>query len=118
LKFGTAHPEGAKGAVVAPERAALPPEQLRERLHDGLGSWRLDELPGKGLCLRKEFVFAGFAEAFAFMTAVALFAEKHNHHPEWSNVYNRVAMTLTTHDAGGVSELDLKLADFAESHAG
>jgi 4a-hydroxytetrahydrobiopterin dehydratase len=52
----------------------------------------------------------GFRKAFAFMTEMAMVAEKMNHHPEWFNVYNRVDVTLTTHDAGGVTELDLKLA--------
>ncbi|MGL6209467.1 MAG: 4a-hydroxytetrahydrobiopterin dehydratase [Paracoccaceae bacterium] len=58
----------------------------------------------------KTFVFANFVEAFGFMTRAALWAEKWNHHPEWSNVYKRVTVTLTTHDAGGLTELDVKLA--------
>jgi len=58
----------------------------------------------------REFVFKNFAEAFAFMTEIALVAEKSNHHPEWSNVYNRVVITLTTHDAGGLTEKDVVLA--------
>jgi len=55
--------------------------------------------------------FADFVAAFAFMTAAALHAEKMNHHPEWTNVYNRVEIDLTTHDAGGITELDFKLAE-------
>jgi 4a-hydroxytetrahydrobiopterin dehydratase len=55
-------------------------------------------------------VFADFVEAFGFMTRVALLAETANHHPEWSNVYNRVEIDLTTHDAGGITERDFKLA--------
>lgn len=60
--------------------------------------------------LTKTFTFANFIEAFGFMTRCALYAEKWNHHPEWSNVYKTVTVTLTTHDAGGLSELDVKLA--------
>ena len=59
---------------------------------------------------RKAFRFADFSEAFAFMTRVALAAEKADHHPEWSNVYNRVDIVLTTHDAGGLSARDVALA--------
>lgn len=61
--------------------------------------------------------FADFNSAFAFMTAVALAAEKANHHPEWSNVYNRVDIVLTTHDVGGLSDRDVALADFIDKAA-
>ncbi len=61
--------------------------------------------------IQKEFVFEDFIEAFGFMSRVAILAEKQNHHPEWSNVYNRVNITLTTHDAGGVTKKDLRLAE-------
>ncbi len=64
----------------------------------------------KGHTLQKEFVFNNFIDAFGFMSRVAILAEKQNHHPEWSNVYNKVNITLTTHDAGGVTEKDLRLA--------
>ncbi len=60
--------------------------------------------------ITKQFVFRDFIEAFRFMTGVALWAEKLNHHPEWSNIYKKVDVTLTTHDTGGLSELDAKLA--------
>lgn len=60
--------------------------------------------------IRKSYRFAGFAEAFGFMARVALLAEKADHHPEWSNVYNRVDILLTTHDADGLSMRDIDLA--------
>ena len=60
--------------------------------------------------IRKTFHFADFGEAFAFMTRVALIAEKMDHHPEWLNVYNRVEVILATHTVDGVSDLDIKLA--------
>ena len=64
----------------------------------------------RGGLIKRDFKFKDFIEAFGFMTQVALLAEKLNHHPEWSNVYNRVSITLTTHDVGGLSRLDIKLA--------
>jgi len=67
-------------------------------------------LRGDGLAIARDFKFADFSAAFAFMTRVALHAEKVDHHPEWSNVYNRVQVTLTTHDAGGLSQRDVKMA--------
>ncbi len=60
--------------------------------------------------IRKEYPFADFRAAFAWMTEIAEVAERMNHHPEWTNVYNRVEVTLTTHDAGAVTQLDLELA--------
>ena len=65
--------------------------------------------------IKKKFEFKDFMEAFSFMTQVALKAEKMNHHPEWFNVYNRVEITLTTHDAGGLTDKDQKLADYINS---
>jgi 4a-hydroxytetrahydrobiopterin dehydratase len=64
--------------------------------------------------ITREFVFGDFNRAFAFMTQVALAAEKADHHPEWTNVYNKVRITLSTHDAGGVTQKDLDLARFAD----
>ena len=63
----------------------------------------------------KLFKFADFKQAFSFMTSIAMKAEQINHHPEWENVYNKVTITLTTHDKGGISELDYEMALFAES---
>lgn len=78
---------------------------------------KLDPLLANGWALvdgrdaiTKSFVFADFIEAFGWMTRAALIAEKMNHHPEWSNVYKTVEVTLTTHDADGLSDLDVKLA--------
>ena len=65
--------------------------------------------------LEREIQFKDFKEAFAFMTRVALYAEQKNHHPEWFNVYNRVKIELTTHDAGGITEKDTALAEFVNS---
>lgn len=73
----------------------------------GLADWRLR---GDGLAIARDFRFADFSAAFAFMTRVALLAEKADHHPEWSNVYDRVHVTLTTHDAGGLSQRDVAMA--------
>lgn len=89
-----------------------PEAKIRKRL-EGLPGWTLKK--GK---LHREFKFAGFVEAFAFMTACALEAEKLNHHPEWSNVWATVKIDLTTHDAGGVTELDFRLAEKMERLAG
>ena len=61
--------------------------------------------------IRKKFIFKNFIEAFGWMSKVAIIAEKENHHPEWSNVYKTVEVTLTTHDVGGLSELDIILAN-------
>ncbi len=72
-----------------------------------LAGWRAVE--GRE-AIAKRFIFRDFSEAFGFMTRVALLAETMNHHPEWSNVYKTVDVTLTTHDAGGLTELDVKLA--------
>ena len=63
----------------------------------------------------KLFKFSDFKQAFSFMTSIAMKAEQINHHPEWENVYNKVTITLTTHDKGGITELDYDMALFAES---
>jgi 4a-hydroxytetrahydrobiopterin dehydratase len=72
-----------------------------------LGEWTWDAERGG---IARRFEFRDFGEAFAFMTRVALEAEKANHHPEWSNVWNRVDIFLTTHDAGGLTSKDISLA--------
>lgn len=68
--------------------------------------------------IAKTYTFKNFVEAFGFMTRTALVAEKLNHHPEWSNIYRTVHVTLTTHDAGGITELDVKLATRMDAMAG
>ena len=77
--------------------------------------WRLS---ADGSAIERQFVFADFNEAFGFMTRAALAAEKLNHHPDWSNVYRTVDVKLTTHDAGGLTELDFKLARKMNACAG
>ena len=72
------------------------------------------EIEDNGKKLKKEFKFKSFIEAFSFMTQIAIYAEKKDHHPEWSNVYNRVEICLTTHDAGGITEKDIDLINFIE----
>lgn len=68
--------------------------------------------------LQADFTFSDFKSAFAFMTEVAFYAETYNHHPEWSNVYNKVSITLKTHDAGNtVTQIDRKLAEIIEQVA-
>ena len=81
---------------------------------DTLHGW--SEAEGRD-AIEKSFRFADFNQAFAFMTRVALKAEKMNHHPEWFNVYNRVDIVLSTHDAGGVTERDVELARFIDKAA-
>ena len=68
------------------------------------------EVPGRD-AITKRFEFKDFKQAFGFMATAALTAERLNHHPEWSNVYNKVDVTLSTHDAGGLTELDVQLAE-------
>ena len=77
-----------------------------------LKDWRL--VKGRDAIV-KTWVFEDFNQAFGFMSRIALKAEAMSHHPEWFNVYNRVEITLTTHDVGGLSELDLELAQFIDS---
>lgn len=82
-------------------------EAARAGLAATLADWRV--LADRD-ALHRAFKFRDFSAAWAFMSRVALLAEKHGHHPEWSNVYNRVEITLATHDAGGLSERDVALA--------
>ena len=83
----------------------------REAALAQLSGWSLAR---NGKAIERTFNFADFNEAFGFMTRVALLADKQDHHPEWFNVWNRVEITLTTHDAGGLSVRDVKLAKAIE----
>ncbi|TML11956.1 MAG: 4a-hydroxytetrahydrobiopterin dehydratase [Actinobacteria bacterium] len=74
-------------------------------LVESLEGWELD-----GVSLRRQLVFDSFVQAFGFMAQVALIAERLDHHPNWSNVYNRVDLAITTHDAGGLTALDFEFA--------
>lgn len=83
---------------------------------EGLANWKRTD-DGREAIVRS-FLFEDFSQAFGFMARVALIAEKMDHHPEWTNVYRKVKVVLTTHDAGGLSELDLKMAQAMNSIAG
>ena len=96
---------------------------MTERLSDSERAAALAALPGwehdaKRDAISKRFAFADFSAAYAFMTRAALLAEKMDHHPEWFNVYNKVDVTLTTHDADGLSEKDVEMAKAMDGFAG
>jgi len=88
---------------------------MAERLSETTISSEMAKLPDWTIstdhtAITRQFTFRNFSQAFGFMTRAAMLAEQINHHPEWANVYHRVTVTLTTHDAGGLTELDLKMA--------
>ena len=87
----------------------LSDEQIKTELTE-LSGWSV--INGK---LHKDFVFDDFVEAFGFMTRAAIHIEKMNHHPEWFNVYNKISVDLTTHDAGGITQNDISLASTLNS---
>jgi 4a-hydroxytetrahydrobiopterin dehydratase len=91
-----------------PKYKKLSENELDETVR-ALSGWELKD--GK---LQKSFEFSNFIEAFGFMTRIALEAEKINHHPEWSNVYNTVKVRLSTHDADGITDYDIKLANIID----
>ncbi|MCM2343431.1 MAG: 4a-hydroxytetrahydrobiopterin dehydratase [Alphaproteobacteria bacterium] len=91
----------------------LAPEDVTARLA-ALPGWVLSD---DGLAISKKFGFRNFSAAWAFMSRAALLAEKINHHPEWFNVYNRVEVRLTTHDAKGLTELDFRMATDMDKYA-
>lgn len=88
--------------------------ELQEQL-GRVPQWQFDE---DVHAIERRFVFADFNAAFAFMTRVAMAAEQRNHHPEWFNVYNRVDITFSTHDAGGLTERDIEFALWVDEVAG
>jgi 4a-hydroxytetrahydrobiopterin dehydratase len=89
-------------------------EEAREAALRNLPEWRYDE---DGKAIRRDFRFADFGEAFAFMTRCAIAAEKADHHPDWSNSWNKVAVALSTHSAGGVTAKDIALAEAMDGFA-
>ena len=89
-------------------------DQERNAALEGLPGWRYDAAER---AIRRDFRFADFPAAFAFMTRVAIAAEKADHHPDWSNSWNRVAVALSTHSAGGVTAKDVALAKEMDSFA-
>lgn len=98
---------------------SMPPSSILQRIDAtslplqmaALPQWSLDQSLGT---ITREFVFNNFSDAFAFMSQIALAADKHNHHPEWRNVYNKVTVTWTTHDVGGLSLQDFAMANLCE----
>lgn len=94
---------------------------MADKLSDAEINKRLAGIQGWVLAngkLRRDYRFANFVQAFAFMTSAAIEAEKMNHHPEWFNVYNKVVVDLVTHDAGGITKLDFALAERMNALAG
>ncbi|XP_032740142.1 pterin-4-alpha-carbinolamine dehydratase 2 [Rattus rattus] len=112
---GALRSRGASGAAMSSDAQWLTPEE-RSQLIPDLKAAGWSELSERD-AIYKEFSFKNFNQAFGFMSRVALQAEKMNHHPEWFNVYNKVQITLTSHDCGGLSKRDVKLAQFIDKAA-
>ena len=89
----------------------LSSDDLSKLINQEALDWKIIE---DGKKIKKTFKFRSFIEAFSFMSKIAIYAEKKDHHPEWSNVYNKVEICLTTHDAGGITEKDVDLINFIE----
>jgi 4a-hydroxytetrahydrobiopterin dehydratase len=106
-------PSWTSGILPSHEEATAPRAMKVAALGEADVKARLEKLTGwtlRGGKLHREYLFGDFVEAFAFMTRCARMAERQGHHPEWFNVFNRVVVDLTTHDAGGISALDFALA--------
>jgi 4a-hydroxytetrahydrobiopterin dehydratase len=98
--------------------AVLLTETERNSALAKLPHWSLVDLGEGGTGIARTFIFRDFNEAFGFMSRVALMAERLDHHPEWSNVYRTVGVILSTHDAGGLTDLDMRLAAFMDETCG
>ena len=107
--------DSSNQVMSAPKRQKLDEEERNTRL-PSLRKAGWAEVEGRD-AIQKEFLFKDFNQAFGFMTRVALKAEKMDHHPEWFNVYNKVQITLSTHDCSGLSDNDVQLANFIETAA-
>lgn len=95
-------------------RTLLTPQELAQAL-SALPDW---DIVSSGKAIRRLFTFKDFNAAFGFMTRIAMYAEKLDHHPEWSNVYNKVEVTLTTHSSHGISKLDIQMAEIMDRLGG
>ncbi|KAI1724712.1 pterin 4 alpha carbinolamine dehydratase domain-containing protein [Ditylenchus destructor] len=110
-----AHPQSSSDSVSKPKKmSSLLTAEERKEFLDPLVTAGWTANVGNRDAMQKQFQFKDFNEAFGFMTRVALRAEKMNHHPEWFNVYNKVDITLSSHDVNGLSQRDIKLAKFIE----
>ena len=89
----------------------LSSKEVTELINPIAAEWHVID---DGTKIKKTFKFKSFIEAFSFMSKIAIYAEKKDHHPEWCNVYNKVVITLTTHDAGGITDKDIDLITFIE----
>jgi 4a-hydroxytetrahydrobiopterin dehydratase len=111
----------ARAPVHIPARNATRENTMAEKIGAATrcaARWQAGAFDGERDAVRKVFKFADFKSAFGFMTQVAIKAEQMDHHPEWFNVYNTVDITLSTHDAGGVTTLDKEMAEFIEGWRG
>ena len=89
----------------------LSSKEVTELINPIAAEWHVID---DGTKIKKTFKFKSFIEAFSFMSKIAIYAEKKDHHPEWCNVYNKVEITLTTHDAGGITDKDIDLINLIE----